>query len=195
MRRHLALALAAALFALLGACDQLKPKYAGIDLTGVKWGRDFRLPDADGRERSLADFRGKYVMVFFGFIYCPEVCPTVLYSAAQARKALGADGEKIQVIAITLDPERDTAAQMKEYATSFDPTFIGLRGDLERTKEVAKEFRVFFQKVPAGNSYTIDHTAFTYVFDPEGRLRLALRHQQTTEEYIADLRTLMQSEL
>ncbi|MBI2316266.1 MAG: SCO family protein [Betaproteobacteria bacterium] len=193
MRHALVSALVAALIAFLGACDQLKPKYSGIDLTGADWGRDFRLPDADGRERSLAEFRGKYVMVFFGFIYCPEVCPTVLYSAAQARKALGADGERIQVIAITLDPERDTPAQMKEYAAAFDPTFIGLRGDLDRTKAVAKEFRVFFQKVPAGNTYTIDHTAFTYVFDPEGRLRLALRHQQTTEEIVADLRTLMRS--
>ena len=183
----------AIVFALLAACDQLTPTYSGIDVTGADWGRDFRLTDADGRERTLADFRGKYVMVFFGFVYCPVVCPTVLYTAAEARKGLGVDGERVQVIVVTLDPERDTPAQTREYARAFDPSFIGLWGTPERIKEVAKEFRVFYQKVPTGNSYTIDHTALTYVFDPQGRLRLALRHQQTAEEYIADLRALMKS--
>ena len=175
----------------LAACDLLTPAYNGMDLTGADFGRDFHLTDADGHERSLADYRGKYVMVFFGYVYCPEVCPAVLIKAAEARNAMGADKEKIQVITITLDPERDTPAQVQEYASAFDPSFVGLWGTPERIKEVAKEFRVFYQKVPSGNSYSIDHTALTYIFDPEGRLRLAMRHQQTTEQYVADLRRLM----
>jgi protein SCO1 len=175
-------------------CDGLKPRYSGINFTGASWGRDFRLPDPEGRERTLADFRGKYVMVFFGYLECPVVCPTALVLAAEARKALGADRERVQVIFITLDPERDTPARVKEYAAAFDPSFIGLRGDLERTREVAKEFRVYFEKVPNGGSYSIDHTALTYVFDDVGRLRLGMTHQHTLEQYVADLRTLMKPE-
>ena len=133
-------------------------------------------------------------MVFFGYVQCPVVCPTALVLAAQARAALGADRERVQVIFITLDPERDTPAQVEEYATGFDPGFIGLSGDLARTREVAKEFRVYFEKIPSGSSYTMDHTALTYVFDAEGRLRLGMTHQHTLEQYVADLRTLMEPE-
>ena len=191
MRKPLIAAVLAVLLAALAACDLLTSGYHGIDLTDAGWGRDFRLTDADGRERSLADWRGKYVMVFFAYVYCPEVCPTALIRAAAVRNGLGADKEKIQVITITLDPERDTPANIMNYATAFDPSFVGLWGTPERIREVAKEFHVYYRKVPAGNSYTIDHTAFTYVFDPEGRLRLAMGHQQTTAQYIADLRRLM----
>jgi protein SCO1 len=129
--------------------------------------------------------------VFFGFVYCPEVCPTALIRAAEVRKGLGADKDKVQVVTITLDPERDSPAAIRDYAVGFDPSFVGLWGTPERIKEVAKEFHVYYQKVPAGNSYTIDHTAFTYIFDPEGRLRLAMGHKQSTQDYIADLRKLM----
>lgn len=181
----------AALLAALAACDWLTSGYHGIYLKDADWGRDFRLTDADGRERSLADYRGKYVMLFFGYVYCPEVCPTVLLRAAEVRNAFGAQKEKIQVITITLDPERDTPADIGNYATAFDPSFVGLWGTPERIREVAKEFHVYYQKVPTGNSYSVDHTAFTYIFDPEGRLRLAMGHKQTTEQYIADLRRLM----
>lgn len=189
--RLLRLALIAATLAALAACGWLGPGYNGINLTGVDWGRDFRLSDADGREHSLADWRGKYVMLFFGYVYCPEVCPSALVRAAEARNALGADKEKIQVITVTLDPERDTPAQIRDYAAAFDPSFVGLWGTPERIKEVAKEFRVYYQKVPTGSSYSIDHTALTFLFDPEGRLRLAWGHRQTTEQYIADFRKLM----
>lgn len=191
MNKSLISAVLALLVALLAACDQFKPAYNGIDVTGADWGRDFRLTDADGRERTIADYRGKYVMIFFGYVYCPEVCPTVLYRVVEARNGLGADRDKVQVIVVSLDPERDTPAQVRDYAASFDPSFVGLWGDAERIKEVAKEFRVFYQKVPSGNSYSIDHTALTYIFDPQGRLRLAMRHQQPAEQYIADLRRLM----
>jgi len=179
------------LITVLAACDPLTPAYNGIDVTGAKWGRDFRLTDADGHERSLADYRGKYVMVFFGYVYCPEVCPTALIRAAEARNGLGADREKVQVITITLDPERDSPAAIGKYAAGFDPSFVGLWGTPERIREVAKEFRVYYQKVPIGQSYSVDHTALTYIFDPEGRLRLAMGHQLTRDQYIADLRRLM----
>jgi protein SCO1/2 len=193
LTKPLIAAFLAALLAALAACDPPAPAYNGIDLTGAGWGRDFRLTDANGREHTLADYRGKYVMVFFGYVYCPEVCPTALIRAAEVRNALGAEKEKVQVITITLDPERDTPAGIRDYALAFDPSFVGLWGTPERIREVAKEFRVYYEKVPAGKSYTIDHTALTYVFDPGGRLRLAIGHKQTNEQYIADLRRLMGS--
>lgn len=193
MRKPLKSAALGVLIAVLAACDQLTPAYNGINVTGAKWGRDFHLTDADGRERSLADYRGKYVMVFFSYVYCPEVCPAALIRAAEARNGLGADREKVQVITITLDPERDTPPGIMKYAVSFDSTFVGLWGTPEGIKEVAKEFRVYYQKVPIGKSYSIDHTALTYIFDPRGRLRLAMGHQLTTDQYIADLRRLMSS--
>ncbi len=189
--RLLRLALIAAALAALAACGWLGPGYNGINLTGVDWGRDFRLSDADGREHSLADWRGKYVMLFFGYVYCPEVCPSALIRAAEVRNALGADKDRIQVITVTLDPERDTPAQIRDYAAGFDPSFVGLWGTPERIKEVAKEFRVYYQKVPTGSSYSIDHTALTFLFDPEGRLRLPRGHRQPSEQSLADFRTLM----
>jgi protein SCO1/2 len=181
----------AVLMAALAACDWMTPAYNGIDLTGAGFGRDFRLTDAEGRERTLADWRGKYVMVFFGYVYCPEVCPTALLRAAEVRNQMGAAKEKIQVITITLDPERDSRDDIQKYAAGFDPSFVGLWGTPERIKETAKEFHVYYEKVPYGKSYSIDHTAHTYIFDPEGRIRLAMSHKQTTEQYIADLRKLM----
>jgi protein SCO1/2 len=162
-----------------------------MDVTGSDFGKEFQLTDADGRMRRLADFRGKLLMIFFGFVQCPVVCPTALIRAVEVRRALGSDGEKIQVIFITLDPERDTAEVIKGYTNAFDPSFIGLYSDLAGTEKVAKDFRVFYQKVPEGNSYTIDHTAFTYVYDTQGRLRLAVKHAQSTEKTIADIRRLL----
>ena len=189
-RRCLFLGILALGLALVG-CRGDAPNFNGLDLTGANWGRDFSLQDPDGRTRTLADFRGKYVLLFFGFTHCPDVCPTALLRAQEMRKLLGADGEKVQVIFVTVDPERDTAALMREYTAAFDPSFLGLRADAEGTKRVASEFKVFYEKVPAGASYTVNHSALTYVFDAQGRLRLALQHTQTAEQFAADLRTLM----
>jgi len=175
---------------LLSACGRGISAYNGIDITGADFASDFRLGDSDGRERTLADFRGKYVLLFFGYTQCPDVCPTALSRAAEVRKLLGTDGDKLQVIFVTLDPERDTAEMVKQYTAAFDPSFLGLRTDLEGTRKVAKEFRVFYQKVPSGGSYTMDHTAFTYVFDAQGRPRLILRHDQTADQYASDLHLL-----
>jgi protein SCO1/2 len=189
MRRRAFLSAVAA--AALAGCGGRSPSFAGLDVTGADWGRDFRLQDPDGRTRSLADFRGKYVLLFFGFTHCPDVCPTALTRAKEVKRLLGADGERLQVVFVSVDPERDTAALLREYTAAFDPSFLGLRGDAEATKKTAAEFKVFYEKVPTGASYTVNHSAFTYVFDAQGRLRLAMQHTQSAEQYAADLRTLM----
>jgi protein SCO1/2 len=165
--------------------------FNSMDVTGADFGKDFRLTDAAGRARTLADFRGRPVMIFFGFVQCPVVCPTALLRAVEVRRALGKDGETIQVIFITLDPERDTPEVILGYTAAFDPSFIGLYSDLAGTEKVARDFRVFYQKVPVGDSYTIDHTAYTYVYDARGQLRLTVKHDQPAAKTAADLRKLL----
>ena len=175
-------------------CDRLLPeRFNGVDITGANYAQDFRLTDADGRERTLADFKGKAVMMFFGFTQCPDVCPTALVRAAEIRKLLGADGERLQVIFVTVDPERDSPAVLKAYTQAFDPSFIGLYGDMQRTSQTAKDFKVFYRKVPTGSSYTMDHSAFSYVFDPKGKIRIVLRHEQSAQECADDLRRLLRA--
>lgn len=181
-------------FTTLAACDKVLPaRFNGVDITGANYARDFRLTDADGRERTLADFKGKAVMMFFGFTQCPDVCPTALVRAAEIKKLLGADGDRLQVIFVTVDPERDSPVVLKAYTQAFDPSFIGLYGDLQRTSETAKDFKVFYKKVPTGSSYTMDHSAFSYVFDPKGKIRVVLRHEQSAQECAEDLRRILQA--
>ncbi|MGJ7570632.1 SCO family protein [Variovorax sp. RB2P76] len=176
----------------LAACDKVLPaSYNGVDITGASYAQDFRLSDPDGRERTLADFKGKAVMMFFGFTQCPDVCPTALVRAAEIKRLLGADGDRLQVIFVTVDPERDLPVVLKAYTQAFDASFIGLYGDLQRTAETAKAFKVFYKKVPTGSSYTMDHSAFSYVFDPKGKIRLVLRHEQSAEECAQDLRQIL----
>jgi len=188
-----ALALVLSLTLTSSACSMRPPTFHSTDVTGADFGRDFSLRDPEGKTHTLADYRGKLVMVFFGFTQCPAVCPTALLNAAEVRRALGADAARVQVLFITLDPERDTPALLRQYTMAFDPSFVGLYADLEGTKRVAQEFRVFYQKVPTGGSYTIDHSALTYVYDGQGHLRLAVRHDQSIEETAADLRALLRS--
>lgn len=183
--------------ALLGltACDAplQKPTFASVDLTGAAYGRDFSLPDTDGRMRTLADFKGKVVVVFFGFTQCPDVCPTTMSELALIKRELGPDGGKVIPIFITVDPERDTAELLKAYMGSFAADGVALRGSLDQTQAVAKEFRVLFNKVPSksGEGYTMDHTAASFVFDPQGRLRLYARYGQSPEALLGDIRTLL----
>ncbi|SDZ60112.1 protein SCO1/2 [Variovorax sp. YR266] len=178
----------------LAACDKVLPaSFNGVDITGARYAQDFRLTDTDGHERTLADFKGKAVMMFFGFTQCPDVCPTALVRAAEIKRLLGADGERLQVIFVTVDPERDLPVVLKAYTQAFDPSFIGLYGDMQRTGETAKDFKVFYKKVPTGSSYTMDHSAFSYVFDPKGKIRLVLRHEQSAEECAQDLRQILQT--
>lgn len=188
---RLALLTACALTLCLAACGPRQPVFHSTVVTGADFGRDFSLRDTEGKTRTLADFRGRAVMIFFGFTQCPAVCPTALLNAAEVKRALGADAARVQVLFITLDPERDKPPVLGQYVTAFDAGFIGLWADLEGTRKLAQEFRVFYQKVPTGDSYTIDHSALTYVYDPLGRLRLVVRHDQAVDETAADLRALL----
>jgi protein SCO1/2 len=175
----------------LAGCEAPAAEFIGIDLTGAEFARDFRLPDTKGVERTLADFRGSYLLVFFGYAQCPDVCPTALTRAVEVRKQLGDAGERVRVVFITVDPERDTAGVLDEYMAAFDPSFVALRGSLEQTEKTARDFRALYMKVPTGSSYAMDHTALTYVFDPAGKLRLGLAHASSAEQVVADLRLLM----
>ena len=177
----------------LSACSDKAVPFTNTDVTGLAYGKDFSLHDHHGKLRTLADFKGKAVVVFFGFTQCPDVCPTTMLEMANVMKALGSDADKVQVLFITVDPERDTTTLLSQYVPAFDPRFLGLRGDMEETEKTAKEFKVFYQKVPGKTpgSYTVDHTAGSYVFDTQGRIRLFIRHGQGVEPIVHDLKILL----
>ena len=193
----LVMAAASALTVGLAACGPAKTKFNAMDVTGSPWGQTYSLPDLSGTNHSPADFPGKITAVFFGFMYCPDACPTHLTKMAEVRKAMGSDGDKLQLVFITLDPERDTPEKLKQYLTSFDPTIVGLRGSPDQIQAVAKDFRVFYKKVdtkdPAKDpmAYTIDHTTFTYVFDGQGKLRLVVPHDLAADKIAADFKNLI----
>lgn len=175
------------------AASSSQSQFRNTDVTGLGYAHDFALTDHNGRPRTLADFRGKAVVVFFGYTHCPDVCPTTMAEMAGVMKELGPQADRVQVLFITLDPERDTPAVLKAYVPAFDPRFLGLSGTPEQIDKVAKEFRVFYQKVPGKEpgSYTLDHTAGSYVFDPQGRVRLFVRHGQGPEPVAHDLKLLL----
>jgi protein SCO1 len=167
-------------------------KFSLTDVTGAGLGRELNLTDHHGRSRTLADFRGKVVTVFFGFTHCPDVCPTTLAEMAQVMKELGGDADKVQVLFVTVDPERDTQQVLAQYVPAFHPSFIGLRGDLEATTRAAKEFKVYFNKQPAKDgNYSVDHGAGTFIFDPDGRLRLFAQYGQGATVLLHDIRLLL----
>lgn len=174
-----ALALLALLCALgtAAGCGDGRPQFRHTDVTGADYAKDVALTDHKGKKVTLADYRGKVITVFFGFTQCPDVCPTALAEMREVVEKLGPDGQKLQVLFITIDPERDTQALLAQYVPAFHPAFVGLYGDAAATAKVAKDFKVFYQKVPGKTpgSYTMDHSAGTYVFDPQGRLRLFVR--------------------
>ena len=177
---------------LLAACSQ-PVVFKSSDITGVDWGKNLSLTDHNGQQRQLADFKGKVVVVFFGYTQCPDVCPTTLLAMREVLSRLGEDGKRVQVLFVTVDPERDSAQLLSEYVTAFDPSFIGLRGDEAATATAAKEFKVFYAK-HAGTepgTYGIDHTTGSYVFDPQGRLRLLVRHGEPADSVTADLKLLL----
>lgn len=167
--------------------------FKNTDVTGLGYANDFALTDHTGKQRTLADFKGKAVLVFFGFMNCPDVCPTTMAEMAGVMKDLGPQADKVQVLFITVDPERDTPDQLAKYVPAFDPRFLGLSGDKDAIQKVAKEFRVFYQKSPGKEpgSYSMDHTAGSYVFDPQGRVRLFVRHGQGGEPITHDLKVLL----
>ena len=178
--------------ALLAAgCDSGAPKFKSTDITGVDYGKALELADTAGRVRHLEDFRGKAVVVFFGFTHCPDVCPTTLADIAAALKTLGADAERVQALFITVDPERDTPADLDKYVKAFDARFIALRGDAAATQRVAKDFKIYYEKRKQGDTYTVDHSSQSYVIDPKGRLRLLVRPDRLASDLGPDLRTLL----
>ena len=186
--------LGAALLVLpLVGCGPPQPEFKNTDVTGADCCKDFRLTDHNGKVRTLADFRGKAVVMFFGYTQCPDVCPTTMLEMKAVLQQLGADAQRVQVVFVSVDPERDTRELLSSYVPAFDPGFLGLYGDMETTARTAKEFRVFYQKQPGTTpgSYTVDHTAGSYVFDPQGRVRLFVRHGDGGANLVADLRTLL----
>lgn len=198
--KALRVAAAVALAALLAAsagCDKLfsppKSPFHGVDVTGLDAGSALRLADFDGKTRTLADFRGKLVIVDFGYTQCPDVCPTTLHDYAEALKRLGADAAQVQLLFVTVDPGRDTAQLLGEYVRAFDPRFLGLRGDAAATERVTKDFKVYAQQRPGktAESYTVDHSAQVFVFDREGRLRLMMPPGSTPADIASDLRVLL----
>ena len=194
--RRLGSIVAAAAVATLGlaGCERFQaPAFKGIDITGAEYAKDLALSDPDGRRRSLAEFKGSVVVVFFGFTHCPDVCPTTMAELALVKRQLGADGQRLQAVFVTVDPERDTPELLKAYVSNFDPGFVALRGTPEETAAAAKHFKVFYAKVPGKTegSYTIDHTAGAYVFDPQGRVRLFTRHGTGADALLHDIRILL----
>jgi protein SCO1/2 len=170
-----------------------KPAFNNIDVSGADYARDFALTDTGGTQRSLADYRGKVVVLFFGYTHCPDVCPTTLAQLAQARHLLGADAGRVQVLFVTLDPQRDTPQLLARYVPAFDPSFVGLTGNQQQIETAAREFKVFFQKVPGptADSYTLDHSSGSFVFDPQGHVRLYVRDGSGADQTAADLKRLL----
>ncbi|NMG75976.1 SCO family protein [Aromatoleum diolicum] len=178
----------------LAACtDPAATTFRGTDITGAEYGKSLTLTDHHGTPRTLADFRGKVVTLFFGYTQCPDVCPSNLATMADVLRQLGPDAERVQVLFVTVDPERDTQSLLAQYVPAFDSRFLGLHGDAAQTSAVAKDFRVFFQKSgdTSGPNYTVDHSTGTYVFDPAGRVRLYVKHAESAENIVADIRALL----
>jgi protein SCO1/2 len=183
----------------LAACDGAlpgsagKPVFKAVDITGAEYARSLSLQDPDGRTRTLGEFKGKVVVVFFGYTQCPDVCPATMAELAEVKRSLGADGARVQGIFVTVDPERDSAELLKAYTANFGPDIVGLRGTPEQTSAAAKEFKVFFNKVPGktDTSYTVDHTAGSYVFDAKGRVRLFTRYGTGAQALADDLKVLL----
>ena len=183
---------------MLAACDGQapganRPAFKSIDITGAEYARSLSLVDPDGKTRTLADFKGKVMVVFFGYTQCPDVCPTTMAELAEVKRSLGADGSRVVGIFVTVDPERDTAELLKGYVANFGPDIVGLRGTPEQIKDTAREFKVFFSKVPGktDTSYTMGHTAGSYVFDAKGRVRLFTRYGSGAQALADDLKLLL----
>jgi protein SCO1/2 len=191
------LAAACALTFSLSACDKLPGKQAAsfqnTDVTGLDYAKGFSLTDHTGKPRTLADYKGKVAIVFFGYTQCPDVCPTTMAEMASVMQKLGPQADQVQVLFITLDPERDTPQLLASYVPAFDKRFVGLYGTPEQTAKTAKDFKVFYSKVPGKEpgSYTIDHMAGSYVFDKDGRLRLFIRHGVAADSIVHDVRQLL----
>ena len=183
----------AGLFAAVSGCSEQKPQFKAIDVTGADFAKDFALTDHNGQARTLADFKGKIVVIFFGYTQCPDVCPTSMTELAEVKKLLGADGDKLQGLFVTVDPARDTLELLKAYMANFDPTFLALRAEPDKLEPIAKHYKIYYKKVEGktDTSYTMDHSAGSYVYDPAGRLRVYHRYGSGAQALAADVATLL----
>jgi protein SCO1/2 len=194
-RRAFLVLLALAAMLPLTGCDRAQPKFRASDITGTNYGRDFALTDHNGTPRTLADFRGKAVVMFFGYTQCPDVCPTTLSELAEAMRRLGADAARVQVLFVTIDPARDTPELLKNYVPAFNPSFLGLYGDAAALERTAKDFKVIYQKQPGRTpgTYTMDHSAGAFLFDPLGRPRVYVSYGAGPEVFAHDLAELLRT--
>lgn len=177
----------------LMGCERPVAAFKSTDITGAPYAKTLNLPDTSGKRRALSDFKGKVVVVFFGYTQCPDVCPTTMLELAQVKRELGPDGQRIQALFVTIDPERDTREVLNTYVSAFDPSFLALRGTPEETTAAAKEFKAFFAKVPGKTptSYTMDHSVGNYVFDTRGKVRLFVRNGSGVPAWVADIKALL----
>ncbi len=193
-KRHALQSLAALMAAgVLAACTESKPGFNAVDMTGADYAKNFKLKDTEGKLRTLADFKGKVVVLFFGYAQCPDVCPTTMTEMAQIKKKLGADGDRLQVVFVTVDPARDTPEVLKAYMGAFDPSFVALIPSDEELVAMAKDYKVYYKKVDGKTptSYSMDHSAASFVYDPEGRLRLYARYGLGVDPLAQDVQTLL----
>jgi protein SCO1/2 len=193
LQRLAACALLAASAAFLAGCSDSKASFSAIDVTGADYAKSFELTDHNGQVRRLTDFAGKVVVMFFGYTQCPDVCPTTMAEMLTIKKALGADGDRLQVLFVTVDPERDTPELLKAYMENFDPSFLALYTPPQKLPELTKSFKIYYKKVDGSTptSYTMDHSAGSYVYDPKGQLRLFTRYGSPKEALIKDIQTLL----
>jgi len=194
-RFSLSVALSAVALSVLGltACMDPKAAFKGVDITGADYAKELNLPDQNGQVRKIKDFSGKLVVVFFGYTQCPDVCPTTMQELAEVKRLLGADGDKLQAVFVTVDPERDTTELLKAYVENFDPSFVALRPTPEQLPLIAKEFKIYFKRVEGKTptSYTMDHSAGSYTFDAQGKVRLFNRYGMGAEALAHDFKLLL----
>ena len=178
---------------LLSACSEAKPEFKAVDITGADYAKDFQLTDHNGQVRSMKDFAGKVVVLFFGYTQCPDVCPTTMSELAEVKKTLGADGDRVQGLFVTVDPERDTPEVLKAYMANFDPSFVALSGTPEQLAAVAKDYKAYFKKAEGKTptSYTMDHSAASYIYDTKGNLRLYSRYGSGVPALVSDIQALI----
>jgi len=185
--------LLAVLCLLAVACNRVPVEFRNTDLTGATFARQFTLSDHNAQIRTLGDFKGKVVVIFFGYASCPDICPSTLSRLAAVMKALGPESERVQVLFVTVDPDRDTADRLRDFVPWFHPSFLGLRGNAQETKAVSEEFRIFSARRELGSQlgYVLDHSSGAYVYDPAGRIRLYVKDTASVEEIVADIRLLL----
>jgi protein SCO1/2 len=194
-RFSLSVALSVVALSVLGlsGCTDPKVAFKGVDITGADYAKELNLPDQNGQVRKIKDFSGKLVVVFFGYTQCPDVCPTTMQELAEVKRLLGADGDKLQAVFVTVDPERDTTELLKAYVENFDPSFVALRPTPEQLPLIAKEFKIYFKRVEGKTptSYTMDHSAGSYTFDAQGKVRLFNRYGMGAEALAHDFKLLL----